>query len=311
MSKRIGAIFAAALAITAALFICGCASSEEYVPQTGDPTVSEPVINEDGVLRVGVNIDKSPLAGKGNDKIIGIDVDIAAALADELGLKVEVVDVGNDPEKALADNEVDIVTGIDGSDNTEFWLSKQYLPTGIALFMQEGQNPSVPEVGTTGLQIAAQGSSKSAWAVSNQFGAEALVSTNDLATAFADLKAGSVQYVASDAVIGMYAANLQGIEVQIVALLENASGYCIGAKKENQELQTAVTEALDKLLQNGTISVIEEKWLGGTIDLQNVVNLNAKATNDKEGDSANTNTEDNTSAGADSDQSSSNTSTTN
>ena len=71
----------------------------------------------------------------GSGKIIGIDVDIAAALADELGLKLSVVDVGSDPAGALANGTVDVVLGIDDSaSDGDFWRSASYLPTGIALF---------------------------------------------------------------------------------------------------------------------------------------------------------------------------------
>ena len=86
-------------------------------------------------LRVGVNTENPPLAGMGSGKIIGIDVDIAAALADELGLKLSVVDVGSDPAGALANGTVDVVLGIDDSaSDGDFWRSASYLPTGIALF---------------------------------------------------------------------------------------------------------------------------------------------------------------------------------
>ena len=84
---------------------------------------------------MGVNTENPPLAGMGNGKIIGIDVDIAAALADELGLKLSIVETGSDPAAALANNEADIILGIDNaSAEGDFWMSPSYLPTGIALF---------------------------------------------------------------------------------------------------------------------------------------------------------------------------------
>ena len=103
MRKRsfVAVAFAALLAV--GLFgLAGCTGSGTYQPELKSAEVAPPVIGEEGTLRVGVNTENPPLAGMGSGKIIGIDVDIAAALADELGLKLSVVDVGSDPAGALA-----------------------------------------------------------------------------------------------------------------------------------------------------------------------------------------------------------------
>ena len=109
MHKKIIGLLALTFCAVAAFALAGCSSQEEYAPSLGEPTLAPPAIGEEGVLRVGVNTQRSPLAGQGNEKIIGIDVDIASAIADELGLKVDIQDVGADADKALAEGEVDIV----------------------------------------------------------------------------------------------------------------------------------------------------------------------------------------------------------
>lgn len=249
------------------LVLGGCSSSSNYQPESKEPTVSTPTIGQSGTLRVGVNTDKSPLAGMGKEKIIGMDVDIAAAIADELGLKVSIVDVGSDPEAALSEGKVDIVMGIDSSDAiSEFWLSDEYLPTGVALFALTSNGTSVPTT-VADSSVAAQISSKSAWAVSNAFGEDALASTADLSTAFTQLESGKVKYVASDAIIGLYAAHREGLDTTIVSLLSKPSGYCVGVASSNTQLQTTVADVLDKLTSEGVVGVIEGKWLGQSLDL--------------------------------------------
>ncbi len=42
-----------------------------------------------------------------------------------------------------------------------------------------------------------------------------------------------MQYVAADAVIGLYAAHGQGLDVSIVAMLMSPTGYCMGVSNEN------------------------------------------------------------------------------
>ena len=280
MRKRSFVVVAFAALLAVGLFgLAGCTGSGTYQPELKSAEVAPPVIGEEGTLRVGVNTENPPLAGMGSGKIIGIDVDIAAALADELGLKLSVVDVGSDPAGALANGTVDVVLGIDDSaSDGDFWRSASYLPTGIALFALS------PDAGIptqdSGATFAAQVSSKSAWAVSNGFGESSLTPTDSLKEAFEALEAGSVQYVAADAVIGLYAAHGQGLDVSIVAMLMSPTGYCMGVSNENVDLQTAAGDVLARLVSDGTINVIERKWLGTTValgDLTVVSDLTASA----------------------------------
>ena len=173
-----------------AFVMTGCSTDSTYEPETKTPQVQSPTIKEAGVLRVGVNTGRAPLAGMSGSKIVGIDVDVAAAIADSLGLRLSIVDTGSDPEGALKDGSVDIVLGIDkSSTDGSFWKSDSYLPTGIALFAMS-ENAAVPTA-TTGAKFAAQVSSTSAWAVMNEFGDTSLTSTSSPKEAFAALQLGT------------------------------------------------------------------------------------------------------------------------
>lgn len=279
-----------AVACMAALLavLTGCSSQQSYTPPEKAATLSSPTIGKDGTLRVGVNTDNQPLAGQpeSSSKIVGIDVDVAAALADSFGLKLEIVDVGSDAESALKEGTVDIVMGIDKSDSsTSFWKSDAYLPTAVALFSTPS-NTQVP-TNTAETKIAAQVSSKSAWAVTNEFDKAAFSTTNDLKSAFSELESGQVQYVAADAIIGTYAAHSAGYDVRIVALMQQAVGYGVGVSDANTDLKQAVSEALATLTSNGTIDVIETKWLGTALDLSSTP-LTAGATKSTDANTADT-----------------------
>ena len=279
-----------AVACMAALLavLTGCSSQQSYTPPEKAATLSSPTIGKDGTLRVGVNTDNQPLAGQpeSSSKIVGIDVDVAAALADSFGLKLEIVDVGSDAESALKEGTVDIVMGIDKSDSsTSFWKSDAYLPTAVALFSTPS-NTQVP-TNTAETKIAAQVSSKSAWAVTNEFDKAAFSTTNDLKSAFAELESGQVQYVAADAIIGTYAAHSAGYDVHIVALMQQAVGYGVGVSDANTDLKQDVSEALATLTSNGTNDFIETKWLGTALDLSSTP-LTAGATKSTDANTADT-----------------------
>lgn len=267
MKRSKVAVLAVAAAVCAALCLAGCASNH-YEPAKKTQTVADSALKKPGVLRVGVNASAAPLAGKASSssKIVGLDVDIAAAVADEMGVKVEIVDAGSDPASALRSGDVDMVLGADSSStDTDYWRSDAYLQTGVALFSAK-EGSSAPRV-TDSVKIGAQVSSKSAWSVENLFGSNALTVEESLAVAFKDLKAGAIDYVASDALTGVYLAKTSGVDARVVALLQQPGGYCAGVSTSNLELQKAVSSALGKLASGGVIDVIELKWLGQKVDI--------------------------------------------
>lgn len=265
MRRRVVAMAVAAMA-ACMMALAGC--TEAYDPDAAlkDPTIEASALLEPGTLRVGVNASTYPLAGQANGRMSGLEVDIAAAIAQELGLKVDYVDVGTGAVDALSDGEVDIAMGVEPSEvGGSCWTSDGYAPSGIALFsMDEGAK--VPKK-TAEPDIAAQTSSLSAWLVTRQYGAGSLVAEDDLKAVFADLAEGQVPYAASDAVVGSYMLNSQEIDAHLIGLMQTAGAYCIGANADNTTLQLGVTQALSTIAANGVLDVICTKWTGGPVDV--------------------------------------------
>lgn len=255
-------------ALSMVLALAGC-SAPAYTPPTKTAVVDTPTIGMTKMLRVGVNTSSTPFAYQVSGRIVGLDVDLSAALADEMGLDLQIIDVGSDPEGAMKSGEVDIVMGLDSSDSgLSCWLSDPYVQTSVALFAQSS-NSKVP-TSSSSPTIAAQSSSMSAWEVSNQFGDSAVASAASLDAAFASLAEGKADYVAADAVIGSYVAATSSLDVHMVALMKPISGYCIGVSQTNAALQDAIADALDAISGNGMLRVVERKWLGETLDLSSL-----------------------------------------
>lgn len=275
MKQRVSLLAVVSALLIAVLGLCGCAPVSElssslfgkpYTPEKLQPTVSTPTIGKEGVLRVGVDASNAPYSTQVSGKLAGIDVDMAAALAAQMGLSLELVDVGSDAEGALKAGTVDVVMSMDSSDSSSsYWLSDPYLQTCVALF-SKGQASSVPSASSS-VSIEAQAASMSAWEVSNQFGDEALKTVPDLKTAFSDLNDGKVDYVAADAVIGVYITHTTHSDVHITALMQKVSGRSIGVLSSNDELKKAVSDALDAINSGGIGSIIEAKWLGSALSL--------------------------------------------
>ena len=118
-------------------------------------------------------------------------------------------------------------------------------------------------------KISTQIASPSALAAQAQFNVSNIKIENSIEKCFDSLKDGSVTYVAADAVIGSYLVNTSGIDASICVLLSKPSGYCIGADKANVKLVNAITSALDAIINGGITDVIEKRWLGYDLDLDN------------------------------------------
>ena len=267
------------MAVFLTLALSGCTLVlESEAPALEKAQLTAPTISENGVLKVGVNTSQSPLAGMGASKIIGIDVDIAAALADSLGLKLQIVDTGSTPSKSLSNGDVDVAFGVDKSDAPSgVKLTDAYLPTAVVYFKKAGAS-SAALTSESSPKIGVQGSSKSAWSASNSFGTNNLVSSSDLAGAFQSLASGTVDYVAADAVIGMYAANKANVNVEIAALGSELSGYCVAMTETNTALVSEISTALANLVSDGTIATIQSKWLGTEIDIASATKVGNSGT---------------------------------
>ncbi len=251
------------LCVTFALIGC---TAEPYQPEELTPTVNTPVIGKNGVLRVGVDASNPPFAGKIGNDIVGLDVDTAAALADALGLKLEIKNVESNGATALAAGDIDILMMIPKSNtDSSLWVSDPYVETAVALFAGDAHN-TVPTPASNPV-IAAQATSRSAWAVENIFGDDALHPLNDLVSAFSSAEKGEAAYVAADAAIGTYVAKTQNVDLRIIALLEKPNGYCIAVSAQNAELQAVVESTLKTLKDGGVLTVVTTKWLGNDLEL--------------------------------------------
>lgn len=264
-----------ALIACLALVLSGCAQigfgMQPGKPALKNATVAPPAIGEEGTLRVGVDANNAPFATTVDDgRFVGIDVDIAAALADQMGLKLEIVDVQKDAEAALEAGTVDIVMGRDKSDTaSSCWLSDPYIESAVALWA--ASTGTIMPTAASKPKIEAQESSMSAWEVTNQFGEDALVAVSDIKTAFEDLSSGETELIAADTIIGSYVNHTSnGSKAQILGLMQTPGGYCIGVSNTNNDLKTAVTTALRGIDEGGVIKVILDKWLGTTPDLNSL-----------------------------------------
>ncbi len=250
------------VALTFALMVAvvGCAPAEEPGPAL-EPKVAPPVIAEEGVLRVGVDLGYPPYAGTDKGREAGIDIDVASALATELGLELELVSIeASAAAEALSSGDVDIFMSVPFTESAvlEVSFAGWYTASGPAVFSSvEDTLTAEPAPGQT---TAVQQGSEAYWALSFEYGEAALVVTDSLRDAFEALDRGEVSVVVGDALTGAYLLrDFEGLG--FAGQYGPATPIGIAVATDADTLGTAVSEALDALAAAGVLDTIRAKWV--------------------------------------------------
>lgn len=271
-----------AIALCAALAATGCSKSVE-APEL-QPTVAPPAIHKPGEMSVGVDLDTPPFAGKKSGREAGLDIDVAAALAEKLGLTVRFVDVKpSDAATALAEGTVDVVFSVPLSDTSlsAVSLAGTYASTGPALFVLTGSTASVePSLTLASLvapKVGAQKGSAAFWELKANWDAGAVKEYETLRAALEALQSQEIPVVAGDAFVGAYLArDLPG--VQFAGQVGPAWPLSVAVAAENSGLGEAVREALDGLAADGVLDTLRRKWVGELPELESMASTDATDT---------------------------------
>jgi polar amino acid transport system substrate-binding protein len=263
-----------ALALVAALLLAGlgagCAKAPEVPVLT--PKIAPPLVADAGVLRVGVDTSYPPFAGEDKGRQAGIDVDVAAALADRFGLRLELVEISpTEAAPALADREIDLaIAGISITDavGTDVVFAGSYLVNGAALFSltvdgsaEPTGAPAFDPASLGNARVGCQKESAAFWALESLYGEGFAVGYTTLREALEALRDGEVDVVACDAIVGAYLArDFSG--VVFVEQFGPAAPVGVVVASDAQELEVKVREALDALSVDGVLDAIRSKWVG-------------------------------------------------
>ena len=264
--RRYLRVVGAVLLVAAVAAAGGCKAKEE-APKL-DPKVTPPAVSKAGVLKAGVDLKTPPFGGTEKGQQAGLDVDVAAALAEKLGLTVEYVDVSpSDAATALAEGKVDVVLSVppSASSLSAMSLAGSYVTDGPALFGTAEGTASVEASlsldSALPAKIAVQEGSESFWILSDELGSDGIVTYPTLQEAFDALVTGKVEMVAGDALVGAYITR-DTPTLQIVGQLAPASPLAVAVAAENSTLGDAVRAALDELAAGGVLDTLRSKWVG-------------------------------------------------
>lgn len=263
MFRRLAVIVISAIVLPTVLAGCKGKPEPELTPE-----VKPPAIAEAGVLRVGVDLSTPPFGGVDGSMKAGIDVDVAAAVAERLGLRVEYVDVSpSDAATALADGVVDTVYSVrlDTADLSRVTAAGSYLSDAPGIFVATEDTASIePSLTVDSLpdgRIGVQSGSESYWVLLGEVEGESVLPYDTLREALEALESGSASMVVGDALVGAYIGR-DYPTVHLAGQLADAYPLAAVVAAENTELSDVIREALDELAADGVLDSVRRKWVG-------------------------------------------------
>ena len=198
---------------------------------------------------------------------IGIDVEIAGAIAKELGLELVIQDMGFTAAlEAAQKGKSDIVmAGVSVTPEREdvMLFSKSYATGVQVVIVKEGSDVTMDNLGEKmiGTQMGTTGYLYASDTPENGgYGEDHVIAYENGMTAVQALQNGQVDCVIIDSAPAQeYVKANPGLTTLEGSWVEE--DYAIGMAKANTELQKAVNEALDKLTNDGTIKGIIDKYI--------------------------------------------------
>lgn len=256
---------AALLAATMLVSLTACGSKTETPAETPAATEEEAPAETpaEGILTMATNAQFPPYEFYEGDKVVGIDAEIAAAIAEKLGTTLEIVDM----------DFATIITAVQ-SGKADFGMA------GMTVNEERLQNVNFTDSYATGVQVVIVKEDSEIASVddlegkligvqegttghiycSDDYGEENVNALADGATAVNALQQGKVDCVVIDRQPALsYVKANEGLKILDTEYV--AEDYAIAVAKDNTELKDSINAALNELIEDGTVQSILDKYI--------------------------------------------------
>ena len=245
-----------------ALAACGNTSGTANSAATaGSSALQE--IKDSGKLVIGTCADYPPyewhLIKDGKDEIIGFDIDIAQAIADELGVELEIKDMDFDGLiPALSTGKIDmIIAGMNPTDERKQsvdFTDIYYTQKDALVIKSEDAENIQSENDLKKASLATQKATIQETYLLENFPDAALQSVPKWNTAILSLVTGKVDAVLMvETVAKQYVEQNEGLEIAGFDVASTPNESAIAVAKDNKDFLDAVNDILDEMKESGQI----------------------------------------------------------
>ncbi len=225
---------------------------------------------DDNKLTMATNAAFPPYEYKDGDTIVGIDAEIAAKIAEKLGMELEIIDtefgsiIGGVQSGKYDIGMAGMTVTPDRLENVNF--TKTYATGVQVVIVKDGGNvSSLEDLGKDGIKIGVQQDTTGHIYASDTpekggYGEDAVISYKTGNDAVQALISGKVSAVIIDnEPAKSYVASNSGLKILDTEWLTEE--YAIAVAKNNEELLNKVNTALEELIADGTVQSIIDKYI--------------------------------------------------
>lgn len=265
-------VLAVAGAITVSM-VAGCGGETTETNQTAEDT-SLTDVQEKGYFTLGLDADFAPMGFTQEDgEIVGFDIDLAKAVAEKMGVEVEIKPIDwNAKSMELSTGKIDVIwNGFSITDERrqEVLFSNPYLSTKQSIVVKAGSDIK-SKADLAGKKIALQDGStsedalKADTATYESIGDDNISRFAENSQVLMEVEAGRADAAIIDEVFVRYYLQKENMLDKFVVLDEgfDEEDYGVGGRQGDHALMEAINKALDECKAEGTTSKISVKWFG-------------------------------------------------
>lgn len=247
--KKIFKIMVAALSVALVVSMAGCKSANG--------------LKDKGKFIIALNAEFEPFEYMNNGKVVGIDIDMANAIAKDMGAKVEVQNMEFDSVvAAVASGKVDAgISGItkrpDREKSVDF--SDPYYDASQVIIVKKGNTSITDKNSLKGKKIAVQKGTTGDDLAKDATGDANVERFSASTDAVTELKNGKVAAVVIDSFPAKKFVEANS-DLTIAGKPLTSEKYCIAMHKGNTKLVEQVNSALKKLKDSGELDNIIKKY---------------------------------------------------
>lgn len=240
-----------------AVLMTACSGKEGPTPDS---------IKKAGKLIIATSPDYPPFEFMEGGTPVGIDMEIAKAVADDLGVELQIDTMDFDGVlTSISSGKCDLgvsALSIKPERLEEMEFSDAYFDSVVKIAVQAGNDEIKGSADLSGKKVSAQMGTIAA-GIAEDLGAEVITMRKD-SEAVAELIAGRVDaFMTDSSPAAVHVANSNGALVLLDEDLAYDDTYHIATKKGNTELIEAVNKTIARLKSSGEMDSILEKYLGG------------------------------------------------
>ncbi|MDV3123930.1 ABC transporter permease subunit [Mycobacterium sp. 21AC1] len=226
---------------------------------------TEEPLKSAGVLRIGTEGVYAPFSyhDPATGELAGYDVDVARAVAEKIGVRIEFVETPWDSIfAALEANRFDVVANevtITPERQAKYDLSEPY-SVGEGVIVTRTDDNSITSLDDLKGKVAAENATSNWSEIARKAGAR-VEAVEGFTQAITLLNQGRVDVVVNDSIaVYAYLAETNDKSVKIAGTVGEKSEQGFAARKDSG-LLPELNEALDELRANGTLATISQKYL--------------------------------------------------